>query len=129
MQALVATCAACARRFPTWTRWSPEKLTLRAFVEEVFATHRAGFKSVADYHAQCSSINYISAIKSADPNPLRGRRPGGRRRGDREDPHAEGTRRDPDPTRRSRGLLLGWGNHLGTRCGGPTKSWPVGSKT
>ena len=40
----------------------PKEPSLRAF-EEIFATHRAGFKSAADYYRQCSSIHYIPEIK------------------------------------------------------------------
>ncbi|NJL25870.1 MAG: hypothetical protein HC902_12330 [Calothrix sp. SM1_5_4] len=40
----------------------PKELSIRAF-EEIFATHRAGFKNAKDYYQKCSSINYIPEIK------------------------------------------------------------------
>lgn len=40
----------------------PENPSLRAF-EEIFATHRAGFKSVDDYYGKCSSGQFIPEIK------------------------------------------------------------------
>jgi predicted alpha/beta-fold hydrolase len=40
----------------------PKKPSLRAF-EELFATHRAGFKDTKEYYDKCSSIHYIPEIK------------------------------------------------------------------
>lgn len=40
----------------------PNKPSVRAF-EELFATHRAGFKNTKEYHDKCSSIHYIPEIK------------------------------------------------------------------
>lgn len=49
--------------FPDMERFEiPKEPSLRAF-EELFATHRAGFKSAKDYYEQCSSMNYIPEIK------------------------------------------------------------------
>jgi predicted alpha/beta-fold hydrolase len=40
----------------------PSNPSMRAF-EELFATHRAGFKNAKEYYQKCSSINYIPEIK------------------------------------------------------------------
>ena len=40
----------------------PKTLSLRAY-EEIFATHRAGFKSAKDYYDKCSSMHFIPEIK------------------------------------------------------------------
>lgn len=40
----------------------PKTSKLGAF-EEIFATHRAGFKSAKDYYEKCSSMHYIPEIK------------------------------------------------------------------
>lgn len=40
----------------------PENPTIQS-IEEIFAVHRAGFKSAEEYHRKCSSIYYIPEIK------------------------------------------------------------------
>lgn len=50
-------------RLPPSERFDlPKEKTIRAF-EELFATHRAGFKSAKEYYEKCSSINYIPGIQ------------------------------------------------------------------
>ena len=89
----------------------PPAPSLRQF-EEAFATRRAGFATVADYHRECSSLRFIPAIKiptlilcAADDPVVDGR-------GLARISHAPGGGRHSHPTRRARGIF-GLGHHLG----------------
>jgi len=51
------------KTFPDMEQFElPKNPSLRAF-EELFATHRAGFKSAKDYYEKCSSMHFIPEIK------------------------------------------------------------------